>query len=459
MIGYETKNIAKEDPSQIKKANTFCEEYKKFLGEVKTEREAVDYVIKLAKKNGYKEFDAKKSKLVKGEKYFVNNRGKAAVLFTVGSEPLEKGINFAIAHVDSPRLDLKSNPVYEDSEIAYFKTHYYGGIRKYQWVTMPLSIHGVVFLQNGEKIVLNIGEKETDPQFVITDLLPHLSKKQDEKKLSNGIEGEQLNVVIGSLPFSASKKEEKDVKDAVKEKILHILKDEYKIYEKDFLRAEIEIVPAFKPVDIGFDRSMIGAYGQDDRVCSYPALMAEIECKNPKRTSMAVFTDKEEIGSFGNTGMASEFLMYIVEDLAQIAKCNKRDILKNSYCFSADVNSAYDPNFADVFEKRNASQINHGVVICKVTGSRGKSGASDASCETVAKAMELLDKDKVFYQFSEIGKVDEGGGGTIALYIADKGVDTLDIGVAVLSMHSPFEVVSKLDVYNTYLAYKSLFKR
>lgn len=459
MLGYETKHIANEDASHVKKAYAFCESYKQFLREVKTEREAARYIINLAKKNGYKEFVSKKAKLKKGEKYFVNNKDKSVVLFTVGSEPIENGINFAIAHIDSPRLDLKSNPLYEDSEIAYLKTHYYGGIKKYQWVTMPLSIHGVVFLQNGDSITINIGEKDTDPQFVITDLLPHLSKKQDDKKFAFGIEAEQLNVVIGSLPINANKKDEKEIKEKIKEKILQILYEEYKITEKDFLRAEIEIVPALKPTDIGFDRSMIGAYGHDDRVCAYPALIAEIESKNPKRTSMAVFTDKEEIGSYGNTGMASEYLMYIIDDIAEISKCNTRDILRNSYCFSADVNAAYDPNFADVFEKRNASLINHGVVICKATGSRGKSGASDASCETVAIAMKLLDKDKVYYQFAELGKVDEGGGGTIALYIADKGVDTLDIGVAVLSMHAPFEVVSKLDVYNTYLAYKSLFKR
>lgn len=448
----EYEHIVKTDKNCIDSAFAFCEGYKKFMNSSKTERECVDTILNTIKDNGYKEFDSKIKSLKPGNKFFVNNRGKSIVLITIGKESLDKGVNFVVSHIDSPRLDLKPNPLYESDDIAYFKTHYYGGIKKYQWPTIPLSMHGRIFREDGSYVDICIGEKDNEPKFIITDLLPHLAQEQSKRDLKDGIKGEELNIIIGSIPVVDL---DDEIKNAVKENTLKILYDTFKIKERDFARAEIEFVPANTAVDIGFDRSMIAAYGQDDKVCAYPALIAEIENVNPQKTSVTVFTDKEEIGSEGNTGMVSEYLFDIMEDLADVAGIKVRDCYKNSICLSSDVNSAYDPTFADVFEKRNSSQINHGVVLTKYTGHAGKSGSNDASAETMAKVIKLMDDRNVVWQIGELGKVDIGGGGTIAKYISQRNIDVVDLGVAVLSMHSPYEVTAKLDVYHTYLAYKA----
>ena len=448
----EYQHIMKKDNKCQEKAFEFCEGYKTFMNSSKTERECVNTIIDKAKKNGYVEFDKNNSKLTAGAKYYVNNRGKAVILLTVGKEKIDKGINFVISHIDSPRIDLKPNPLYEADEISYFKTHYYGGIKKYQWPTVPLSMHGRIFKEDGSFIDISVGDKENDPKFIITDLLPHLAHEQDKRTLKEGIKGEELNVVIGSIPFMDG---DEEIKNAVKENTLKILNSNYGIKEKDFARAEIEFVPANNACDIGFDKSMIAAYGQDDKVCAYPALIAELENIDPTLTSIAVFTDKEEIGSEGNTGMVSNYLFDFVEDLADIENVKARDCYKKSICLSSDVNSAYDPTFSDVFEKMNSSYINKGVVLTKYTGHAGKSGSNDASAETMAKVIGLMDAKNVVWQIGELGKVDIGGGGTIAKYVSQRNVDTIDVGVAVLSMHSPYELTSKLDIYHTYLAYKA----
>lgn len=448
----EYEHIVKVDKNCIDAAYNFCEGYKKFMNSSKTERECVDTILNTIREKGYKELDKNVNSLRPGEKFYVNNRGKAIVLITIGKENLDKGVNFVVSHIDSPRLDLKPNPVYESDDIAYFKTHYYGGIKKYQWPTIPLAMHGRIFREDGSYVDICIGEKDNEPKFIITDLLPHLAQEQSKRDLKDGIKGEELNIIIGSIPVVDL---DEEIKNAVKENTLKILFDSFKIKERDFARAEIEFVPANTAVDIGFDRSMIAAYGQDDKVCAYPALIAEIENVNPQKTSITVFTDKEEIGSEGNTGMVSEYLFNIMEDLADVAGIKVRDCYKNSICLSSDVNSAYDPTFADVFEKRNSSQINHGVVLTKYTGHAGKSGSNDASAETMAKVIKLMDDRKVVWQIGELGKVDIGGGGTIAKYISQRNIDVVDLGVAVLSMHSPYEVTAKLDVYHTYLAYKA----
>ena len=448
----EYEHIVKVDKNCIDAAYNFCEGYKKFMNSSKTERECVDTILNTIREKGYKELDKNVNSLRPGEKFYVNNRGKAIVLITIGKENLDKGVNFVVSHIDSPRLDLKPNPVYESDDIAYFKTHYYGGIKKYQWPTIPLAMHGRIFREDGSYVDICIGEKDNEPKFIITDLLPHLAQEQSKRDLKDGIKGEELNIIIGSIPVVDL---DEEIKNAVKENTLKILFDSFKIKERDFARAEIEFVPANTAVDIGFDRSMIAAYGQDDKVCAYPALIAEIENVNPQKTSITVFTDKEEIGSEGNTGMVSEYLFNIMEDLADLAGVKVRDCYKNSICLSSDVNSAYDPTFADVFEKRNSSQINHGVVLTKYTGHAGKSGSNDASAETMAKVIKLMDDRNVVWQIGELGKVDIGGGGTIAKYISQRNIDVVDLGVAVLSMHSPYEVTAKLDVYHTYLAYKA----
>ena len=448
----EYEHILKTDKNCFKAALNFCEGYKDFMDSSKTERECVKTIIELVESKGYKAFNKNAKSLKAGTKLYVNNRGKSIVLITIGKESLDKGVNFVISHIDSPRLDLKPNPVYESDEIAYFKTHYYGGIKKYQWPTVPLSMHGRIFRENGSFVDISIGEKDDEPKFIITDLLPHLAAEQEKRTLREGVKGEELNIVIGSIPMIDL---DEEIKDAVKENTLKILYDSFKIKEKDFARAEIEFVPANKATDIGFDRSMIAAYGQDDKVCAYPALIAELENENPNKTSVAVFTDKEEIGSEGNTGMVSDYLFSIMEDLADIAGIKVRDCYRNSLCLSSDVNSAYDPTFADVFEKKNSSYINRGVVLTKYTGHAGKSGSNDASAETMAKVIKLMDDRNVVWQIGELGKVDIGGGGTIAKYVSQRNIDTIDVGVAVLSMHSPYELTSKLDIYHTYLAYKA----
>ena len=434
------------------KADAFCDEYKNFLNKAKTEREAVVYVLEKAKKNGFVEFDRAK-KYNAGDKVYYNNRGKSIILAVIGKKGLENGTRLSAAHIDSPRLDMKQNPLYEDTEIAYFKTHYYGGVKKYQWTAIPLSLHGVVVKRDGTKAYVNVGEDDNDPKFVVTDLLPHLAAEQMKRTLADGIRGEELNILIGSRPFKDDEESEK-----VKLNIMNILFEKYGIIESDFLSAELEAVPAFKSCDIGFDRSMIGSYGHDDRVCAYPAAEAIFNIENPEYTAITVLTDKEEIGSDGNTGLNSSYFKYFVADLANTQGVNYHTVLSNTHCLSADVNAAFDPTFPDVSERRNASYINKGVVITKYTGSRGKAGTSDASAEYMGKIRSMLDGAEVVWQSGELGKVDAGGGGTVAMYLAALDIDVVDLGVPVLSMHAPFEVVSKLDVYMAYRAFKTFFE-
>lgn len=448
----DPKHILQQEPDSFKEADKFCEGYKKFLDKGKTEREAASAAVKLLEKAGYKPFDTSK-KLSAGDKVYVLHRKKSVIAATIGEKNVENGVHLTIAHIDSPRLDLKPNPLYESDEISYFKTHYYGGIRKYQWVAIPLSMHGVIVKADGKIVEVNIGEEDGDPQFTITDLLPHLSQDQNKRTLADGIRGEELNIVIGSLPFA-----EEGTKEAVKLETMRLLHEKYGVTEKDFVRAEIEFVPAFKARDIGFDRSMIGAYGQDDRVCSYAALIAEIDTKKPQHTSICVLCDKEETGSDGNTGLAGDYVFHFLEDLAELQGANYRKMVASSSCLSGDVNAAFDPTFPEVHEKRNACFINRGVVISKYTGARGKSGTSDANAEFVGTITNLFDQQGVHWQMGELGKVDQGGGGTIAMFVANRNIDVIDVGVPVLSMHSPFEVTSKLDIYSTYLAFKAFAK-
>lgn len=433
----------------VKKCDKFCDGYKKFLDAAKTEREAVEYTVKLLNDHGFVEFKPGMG-LKEGDKVYVNNRGKAVIMAVIGSEDIRNGVRLCAAHIDSPRLDLKQCPIYEDTEMALFKTHYYGGIKKYQWTVIPLALHGVIVKADGSKVTVTIGEDEDDPVFCVNDLLPHLAQDQMKRNLAQGIKGEELNIVIGSRPFK-----EDGLSEAVKLNILSILNDKYGITEDDFLSAELEAVPAFKAKDIGFDRSMIGAYGHDDRVCAYTALMATVKCKNPKKTAVTILTDKEETGSDGNTGLQSAYLKYFIADLAAEFGTEGRTVLSNSECMSADVNAAFDPTFPDVMDKRNCAFINYGVCVTKFTGARGKSGTSDASAEFVGKIRRLLDKKDVIWQTGELGKVDMGGGGTVAAYIANLNVDTIDVGVPVLSMHAPFETVAKADVYMTYKAFSA----
>ncbi|MBR1824938.1 MAG: aminopeptidase [Ruminococcus sp.] len=434
--------------AQIKECDDFCEGYKDFMDRAKIEREAVIYSEELLKSKGFKEFK-KGTKLSAGDKVYSINRGKAILIAVVGTAPIAEGVRLCAAHIDSPRLDLKQNPLYEDTEMALFKTHYYGGIKKYQWTTIPLALHGVIVKADGTSVTVNIGEDESDPVFVVTDLLPHLAANQMTKPMSKGITGEQLNLVIGSRPFK-----EDEESGSVKLNIMNILNKKYGITEADFISAELEAVPAFKAKDIGFDRSMVGAYGHDDKVCAYTALAATAECENPVHTVVTVLTDKEEIGSMGNTGLQSAYLEYFIHDIAEALGSDGRTVLSASECLSADVNAAYDPTFPEVNERNNAAYINKGVCITKYTGARGKSGTSDASAEFTGRIRRLMDANEVIWQTGELGKVDEGGGGTVAAFIADLNVDTIDMGVPVLSMHAPYEIVSKIDTYMAYKAFK-----
>ena len=452
-LTWEFPNIAKEAPEQREAAEAFSAGYKAFLDKGKTERECVKEAVKILEAAGYTPFEAGK-KYSAGDKVYLVNRKKSVIATTFGSKSVEEGLRLNGAHIDSPRLDLKPNPVYEKSDLAYFKTHYYGGIRKYQWGATPLSMHGVIVKKSGEIVEVNIGEQEGDPVFCVTDLLPHLAADQNERKLKDGIKGEELNVIIGSLPFSA----DEDIKEPVKLLALSVLNEKYGMTEKDFIRAEIEIVPAFKAVDVGLDRSMVGAYGQDDRVCAYTALTAEMASIEPEYTTVTVLADKEEIGSVGNTGLDSDFVLHYIEDLAETAGIDYRTILRNSICLSSDVNAAYDPTFSQVYEERNACYINKGCVLTKYTGSRGKGGSNDASAETMAKIVDMMDREGVYWQIGELGAVDVGGGGTVAMYVAGMDVDVVDLGVPILSMHSPFELASKLDIYNTYKAFCAFYK-
>ena len=432
-------------------ADSFAEGYMGFLDSAKTEREAVEQALALARAGGFTEFD-KNIRYPAGAKVYVNNRDKAVILAVIGHKDIREGVHIAAAHVDAPRLDLKPNPLYEESEMAYFKTHYYGGIKKYQWTAIPLSLHGVIVKADGERVTVNIGDAPEDPKFVITDLLPHLAANQMRSTMAEGIKGETLNILIGSRPF-----ENTPAADSVKLNIMNILYEKYSVTEEDFLSAELEVVPAFSACDIGFDRSLIGAYGHDDRVYAYPALTAILDCDDPDHTCVTVLTDKEETGSEGNTGLDSKYLEYFICDLASVYGAEGRDVLSRSKCLSADVNAAFDPNFPEVYERKNSCFINNGVVITKYTGARGKSGTSDASAEFMAEIRNILNSENICWQTGELGKVDEGGGGTVAKYIAHLNVDVVDLGVPVLSMHAPFEIVSKTDVYMAYKAFLAFF--
>lgn len=451
---YEPKHAMETvDETVVKAADDFCEGYKAYLDEAKIERESVDFFVKEAEKRGYTEFDNTK-KYNAGDKVYYNNRGKAIILCVMGKKDISEGVKISAAHIDSPRLDLKPNPLYEDSGLAYFKTHYYGGIKKYQWTAIPLALHGVVVKANGESVKVTIGEDENDPQFVVTDLLPHLAQDQMKQTMSEGIKGEQLNILIGSRPFSKDEGSEK-----VKLNIIKILNEKYGITEGDFLSAELELVPAFKARDIGLDRSLVGAYGHDDKVCAYPAAQAIFNIENPEYTCLTVLTDKEEIGSDGNTGLNSSYMKYFISDLAKMGGVEPWRVLSKSECLSADVNAAFDPSFPEVSERKNCSFVNNGVVITKYTGARGKSGTSDASAEYMGRIRRMLNANDVVWQIGELGKVDAGGGGTVAMYVANLDIDTIDLGVPVLSMHAPLEVVSKLDVYMAYSAFKAFFEQ
>ncbi len=442
--------ISEEEKQQ---AEEFSAGYKQFLNTAKTEREVTAYFMRFAAEQGFSAYNTAYT-YAPGDKVYVNNRGKAMLMAVFGKRGIGAGVNIVAAHIDSPRIDLKPNPLYEDAELALFKTHYYGGIKKYQWTAIPLSLHGVIMRRDGSRVTVSIGEAAGEPQFVITDLLPHLGGEQSKRTLSEGIAGEELNILVGSLPFKDDKGSE-----LVKLQILKLLHEKYGVVEEDFLCAELELVPAFPVSDIGFDRSMIGGYGQDDRVCAYPEVMALASVKEPEYTTIAVLADKEEVGSDGNTGMNSAFLVDFIADLARREGLLPHDVLQNSECLSADVNAAFDPTWPGVMEKQNAAFLNRGIVVTKYTGSRGKSGTSDASAEFMGKMRSLLNKAEVCWQTGELGKVDAGGGGTVAMYIANHNVDVVDVGVPVLSMHSPFEVVSKLDLYMAYKGFRAFLEK
>ncbi len=435
------------DEKQKAESDAFARDYMAFLNAAKTERKAVKMSVAALEEKGFVPYSPDMT-LKAGDKIYVNNRGKAVIAAVIGTTPVTEGVRLCAAHIDSPRLDLKQNPLYEDYELAMLKTHYYGGIKKYQWTAIPLSLHGVVILSDGSSVEVNIGEDAGDPVFCVTDLLPHLAPAQMKRPASEIIRGEELNILVGSMPFNKDEESEQ-----VKLNILNFLYEKYGMTETDFLSAELEAVPAFPVSEVGFDRSMIGGYGHDDRVCAYPALRAILDCENPIHTAVTILTDKEETGSDGNTGLCSSYLQYFLEDLAECFGAKGRHVMHASQCLSADVNAAFDPTFPDVMEQKNCAYLNHGVCVTKFTGARGKSGTSDASAEFVGTIRRLLDADHVVWQTGELGKVDCGGGGTVAAYIANLDIDTIDIGVPVLSMHAPFEVVSKLDVYMAYRAF------
>lgn len=446
---YKNEKVADLAPDTLKAAQEFCEGYKAFLDNGKTEREVTAYSEKLLVEAGYKPF-VPGEKLEAGAKVYTINRSKCVLAATIGTKSLEEGFHLNIAHIDSPRLDLRPVPVFEKNGLGYLRTHYYGGVRKYQWPTIPLALHGVVYRADGTKVDICIGEKEDDPVFCITDLLPHLGAKQNAKPLGEGITAEDLNVLIASQPIA-----DKDAEQRVKLNVLGMLNEAYGITECDFTRAEIEVVPAHKARDIGLDRAMIGAYGHDDRVDAYPALMAEIGVKAPVYTTVCVLTDKEETGSDGVTGLQSMYTFHFLQQLCQAQGADYISACKAAKCLSADVTAAFDPTFADAFEPDNGTYAGNGVAIYKYTGARGKSGTSDASAELVSYLTGLMDRNGVVWQIGEMGKLDLGGGGTVAKYVANQDIDTIDIGVPVLAMHSPFEVVSKEDVYMAYLTFKA----
>ncbi len=455
-LAYKRTNVYEvADEKLMKEIFDYAEGYKTFIDEGKTEREACAYVEAAAKANGYKTFEFG-MKLKAGDKVYYNNRGKNMYLIKVGTADVSKdGIRIIASHIDSPRIDLKQVPLYESDGIAFGKTHYYGGLRKYQWAAIPLALHGAVMLANGEKLEIKIGEDGNDPVFYISDLLPHLAAKQSAKPLGEAIGGEDLNIWFGNVPYTAAK----DDKDkTVKENLLRILKDKYGICEADFLSAELSLVPAFKAKDVGFDRALIGAYGHDDRVCSYPAYTALFDTKTDDRTVMVILADKEEIGSEGTTGMQCALFTDLIDAIAASFGTTSAAIRARSKCLSADVNAGYDPNYPEVCEKLNSAYLSHGAGITKFTGARGKSGSNDADAEYVGYLRKLFADNGVIWQTGEMGRVDVGGGGTVAKYISKMNIDTVDIGVPVISMHSPYEVISKADLYENYLAFKAFMK-
>ncbi|MDR2543495.1 MAG: aminopeptidase [Treponema sp.] len=450
------------DTKTEKEIENLASSYKRFLDMGKTERECVDVICDLLEKNGFVNIETFNKTFKPGTKVYKNIRGKSVIAAVIGKKPAVEGCNILGAHLDSPRLDLKQNPLYEDSELALFDTHYYGGIKKYQWTTIPLAMHGVIVNEAGKKITIKIGEEPGDPVFTITDLLPHLAKEQMEKKASVAVEAEDLDILAGSRPYAAKSDstDVKEVKEKVKLALLALLHEKYGIIERDFAGAEIEFVPAFKASDVGLDRSMIGAYGQDDRCCAWPALQAFLALANavPEKTLVCYFSDKEEIGSAGNTGARSNNFENFMVLLCGGNEMALRQCFSRSSMLSSDVNAAFDPAYASVFDKKNASYIGKGIALSKYTGSGGKYGASDANAEFCAKVQAILNRNKVQWQFGALGKVDKGGGGTIALYAAHLGMDVLDCGVPILSMHSPFEVISKVDLYTTYRGYLAFLK-
>lgn len=456
----ERRNAWKDyDKKETKELEKLCKDYRKFLDNGKTERECVKYIVHLAEKAGYQDLEnviQSGKKIKSGDKLYAVNMKKAIALFQIGTVPLEEGLNILGAHIDSPRMDVKQNPLYEDTDLAYLDTHYYGGIKKYQWVTLPLAIHGVVAKKNGEVVDIVIGEEETDPIFCVTDLLIHLAGEQMDKKAAKVVEGEQLDILVGSRPLA------KEEKEPVKKMVLSILKKKYDMEEEDFLSAELEIVPAGKAREAGLDASMIMAYGQDDRVCAYTSAAAMFDMGEVTRTACCLLVDKEEIGSVGATGMQSKFFENTVAELmdamGQYSELKLKRCLAGSYMLSSDVSAAYDPNFASAFEKKNAAYFGRGVVFNKFTGARGKSGSNDANAEYIGKLRKIMDDNGVAFQTAELGKVDIGGGGTIAYILSLYGMNVIDSGVAVLNMHAPWEITSKADVYEAYKSYKAFLK-
>ena len=443
------------DEVEKEKVFKLSKNYMDFLNIAKTEREFIKNARKIADENGYRdiiEFETLKP----GDKVYFINRDKSMYLAIIGENSIENGLHIIGSHVDSPRLDLKPNPLYEDTGLAYLRTHYYGGIKKYQWTTIPLSMHGVIVKTNGEKIEINIGENDDDPIFTITDLLPHLAQDQMEKKLKNGVEGEDLKLLVGSIPY------DEETSEGVKLNILKILNDKYGITEVDLTSSEIELVPSFRARSLGFDDSMIAAYGQDDKVCAYTSFAAMMELDNVKNTAICILSDKEEIGSMGNTGMESHMFDFFISEILNKLGINRPNLLDKVFCFSkmlsSDVDAGYDPIYASVSDKDNAGFLGKGISLNKYTGARGKSGASDANAEYVAWVRNVLEKNNIRYQIAELGKVDIGGGGTIAYILANKGADVIDCGVPVLSMHAPYEVTSKFDVYSAYKTYKAFWQ-
>lgn len=452
---YKPKNVYEELGNAGKEdCMAFCDGYKDFLDIGKTERLCTKYTVKKAKKLGFTPFDPAKKPLKPGDKFYYVHRDKAVILGVMGSSPLTEGANIIVAHMDAPRLDLKPNPLYEEDGMALFKTHYYGGIKKYQWTALPLALHGVVAKKDGTIVEISIGEERDEPVFCITDLLPHLATEQMGKKLSEGFTGEDLNILIGSIPYDNQREE-----NSVKLHILTILHKKYGITEEDFISAELSAVPALPARYIGFDKGLIGAYGHDDRVCGYMAMEAIFATENPKRTALCVLADKEEIGSMGVTGMQSRFFENLIYDLGDLFDVSPRRILSASHCLSADVGVAQDPNFPAVTEKRNSTYLGQGMAFIKYTGARGKSGSSDAAAELIGRLRRLFDENGVVWQIGELGKVDQGGGGTVAQYLANLDIETIDCGISVLSMHSPYEVVSCGDVFMTYRGFAAFYEK